>query len=132
CTTENIVSVICEREMISSESIPEGIHSLSSLRISGNERVILPGDIMYSLCSSICFTTPRISLCALINGEEVTIANLISGKIETVEISLFSEITKDIELFIVGEGEIELVGCLLPYDNPYTKQKQIVTGKNNE
>lgn len=84
--------------------------SLVSMRIKENEKVLLTGNIVYTLVSIVSSESKRLSLCLIVNGEEVTLGNLVPGRIETAEISLESFEDEEIELFLVGSGEVELVG----------------------
>ncbi|KAI5189984.1 hypothetical protein NECID01_0779 [Nematocida sp. AWRm77] len=89
--------------------------SLSIVKVRSNERVQLLGRALYTACTLTASASPKVSLCAFINGSEVTLTNLIPGRIDTAEIDL--EICDDaetIELFLVGEGEVDLVGYTTP------------------
>ncbi|OAG29214.1 hypothetical protein NEDG_01287 [Nematocida displodere] len=113
-TTENTIFANCTEGDLEDEfEMFDGPMSLNLVRIKSEEKVLLTGNIIYSVVSLVPETTKeRVSLCALINGNEVTIANLIPGKIESVEISLETFDSSEIELFLVGKGEVDLVGHL--------------------
>ncbi|KAI5180689.1 hypothetical protein NEOKW01_0973 [Nematocida sp. AWRm80] len=103
-----------------SEDIPN--IALSIIRICSNEYVLLEGNSMYTLCNLVSSTTDRVSICARVNSEEVTIANLVKNSIETVPISLEIDDTTEIELFLVGEGEVDIVGIQETRDSNYSTE----------
>jgi len=88
----------------------DGPMSLNLVRIREDEKVLLTGHVVYTICSVVSSKSKRLSLCSMIDGKEVTLANLLPGKVETVEISLETAEDEEIEVFLVGEGEVDMVG----------------------
>ncbi|KAI5166631.1 hypothetical protein NEIG_02035 [Nematocida sp. ERTm5] len=111
-TTQNAIHIsYLESEY---EKSPCGSTSLVTLRIKENEKVLVTGPTVYTLVSIASCDSERLSLCLLVNGEEVTLANLVPNRIETAEISLETFEDEELQLFIVGKGEVELVGYVSP------------------
>ncbi|KAI5192478.1 hypothetical protein NEMIN01_2042 [Nematocida minor] len=89
---------------------PSPSTSLVNIKIRDNEKVLVTGSTVYTLVSIVSAESKRLSVCLMINGEEVTLANLVPGRIETAEISLESYEDEELEIFLVGKGEVEMVG----------------------
>ncbi|KAH9385659.1 uncharacterized protein NEMAJ01_0555 [Nematocida major] len=98
---------------LENEKAPSPSTSLLSLRVKSGEKVLITGDLIYSLVSIVSCACERLSVCIVVNGEEVTIANLVPGKIETAEISLESFEGEEIQMLLVGKGEVELIGHMI-------------------
>lgn len=98
------------------ETEPSESSSLISLRVREHEKVLLTGSAVYTVASIVSCGSERLSLCMLVNGEEVTLANLVPNKIESAEISLETFEDEEFEIFVVGKGEVELVGYVLSED----------------
>ncbi|EHY66035.1 peptidyl-prolyl cis-trans isomerase [Nematocida ausubeli] len=114
-TTNNAVHIsYLESEY---EKVPSETTSLVTLRIKEHEKVFVTGPTVYSLVSIVSCASERLSLCLLVNGEEITLANLVPNRIETAEISLETFEDAELQLFIVGKGEVEIVGYAAPEED---------------
>lgn len=94
--------------------ISETPKSLSLLHL--NEMSVLTGPMCYTTCSisQSGRGNGRTSLCILLNGKEVTLANLIPGKIETAEIALDLDDTTEMLIYPVGDSVLDLIGYVTP------------------
>lgn len=112
-SNENDLFINCTRSGMDAGDF-EVSASPSSLRIvklASGDKAHLGGAVTYSLATATEGRKgERISICAVINGIESTIANLIPGKIDTVELALETFEGEEIEVFLVGKGKVHMLG----------------------
>lgn len=98
--------------------------SLRLITLGEEDKAIVAGPVTYSTATISKGEGKRISLCALINGSEITITNLIPGKINSTEISIELSEGEVMELFTVGKGSIDLVGFVQPEEEESEEEEE--------
>ncbi|KAI5172575.1 hypothetical protein NEFER03_1650 [Nematocida sp. LUAm3] len=124
-STNNDVLLSAEQGEEEEYVVSDAPLSLSAIRIKENERIIITGQLFYSTVNLISCTTNRVSLCAVAE-EEVTLCNLVPNRIERADISLELSDTQQLEVFLVGQGEVEIIGNVIveePFPN-YSSEEE--------